>query len=679
MTSRVQKGGAIFKPVVKARPRASNAPQSTPSATPARRQSSALPDSQIASQSTPSLPSTGSASRPPLSVSLDDVPPPRPTNNAPPPVTTHPPADENSQEAGGHSLETPIRSVMPPMLRTAAPTPIRPARASSAVPTVISTPSRPVVPPVPTVNDAPPSTPARSPDSQRLPPQLVPTRPSNTPSTIRPPAPGSRPPIPITSTPPQPLQVESSLPASQHKSANVSMAPPAIPPMQPPTVQSQTTTQSTPAAPEAGPSQSQTVVLTQASTSADDPRAAAEPSEDDASLPTSRRTRSKGKKAVPASQDDAFAPPTKPKRGRKKKSELTEGEEATEKDPRPKRKRRAKTATTEDDEDKPTRKRRKKVPAFDPDADPGEEIDPTTITMAELCEDTGQGRVSSRAMEVQDSWAAWKVRSREYRARLMAKKERKKLGKPEDEDEQAQNATAKEAPEGNSLAKQAPPDDTQATVVEANGDGEEDSDDDFYGNLKARDYTTQVRLGAGASIVIDEESTQVDRAADEDTSGYTHVVEHDRTKFINSSTYTKKVRGSRWSAEETELFYDALRQYGENYELIAIMLPGRDRKSCQNKFKAEDKKNPHLINAALKSNVPIDMQTLSRITGKDFSGPTPEIRAPTPPPQLPVDGSPRSSPEVSKPKVKKRGRSKSALNDGVEVIGNIDDYDMNAD
>ena len=73
------------------------------------------------------------------------------------------------------------------------------------------------------------------------------------------------------------------------------------------------------------------------------------------------------------------------------------------------------------------------------------------------------------------------------------------------------------------------------------------------------------------------------------------------------------------------------------------------------------------------------MQTLSRITGKDFSGPTPEIRAPTPPPQLPVDGSPRSSPEVSKAKIKKRGRSKSALNDGVEVIGNIDDYDMNAD
>ncbi|KAI5897825.1 uncharacterized protein SCHCODRAFT_02565147 [Schizophyllum commune H4-8] len=679
MTSRVQKGGAIFKPVVKARPRASNAPQSTPSATPSRRQSSALPDSQITSQSNPSLPSTSSAARPPLSVSLDDVPPPRPKENVHPPATSRPPAEENSQDAGG-PLETPTRSAMPPMLRAAAPTPVNLARASSAVPTVISTPSRPVVPPAYTTHQASPSTPARPPDLQRLPPQLVPSRPISTPSAIQPPAPGSRPPVPITPTPSKPLQAGLSLPASQHRLADVSMAPPAIPSAQPPIVQSQLPSQAIPAASEAGPSQSQTVVPTQASTSADDPPAAAEPSEDEAQLSTSRRTRSKGKKAAPAaSQDDAFAPPTRPKRGRKKKSDVTEGEEATEKEARPKRKRRAKTATTEDDEEKPTRKRRKKVPAFDPDADPGEEIDPTTITMAELCEDTGQGRVSSRAMEVQDSWAAWKVRSREYRARLMAKKERKKLGKPEDEEEEEQNATAKDAPEGDSPAKQAVPDDTQATVVEANGDGDEDSDDDFYGNLKARDYTTQVRLGAGASIVIDEESTQVDRAADEDTSGYTHVVEHDRTKFINSSTYTKKVRGSRWSAEETELFYDALRQYGENYELIAIMLPGRDRKSCQNKFKAEDKKNPHLINAALKSNVPIDMQTLSRITGKDFSGPTPEIRAPTPPPQLPVDGSPRSSPEVSKPKVKKRGRSKSALNDGVQVIGSIDDYDMDAD
>jgi hypothetical protein len=41
-----------------------------------------------------------------------------------------------------------------------------------------------------------------------------------------------------------------------------------------------------------------------------------------------------------------------------------------------------------------------------------------------------------------------------------------------------------------------------------------------------------------------------------ETVNYTHVEESDTTKFVNSSTYGKKFRGSRWSAEETELFFD---------------------------------------------------------------------------------------------------------------------------
>ena len=53
-----------------------------------------------------------------------------------------------------------------------------------------------------------------------------------------------------------------------------------------------------------------------------------------------------------------------------------------------------------------------------------------------------------------------------------------------------------------------------------------------------------------------------------------------------------------------ELFADscnvkALSQFGENYELIAYVLPGRDRKSCKNKFKIEDKRNPARINFTL--------------------------------------------------------------------------------
>jgi transcription factor TFIIIB component B'' len=95
----------------------------------------------------------------------------------------------------------------------------------------------------------------------------------------------------------------------------------------------------------------------------------------------------------------------------------------------------------------------------------------------------------------------------------------------------------------------------------------------------------------------------------------------------------------------------ALSQFGENYELMSYVLPGRDRKACKAKFKTEDKKNSQRINhclknripygesqpchasVSLKRNPPLDMQTLSRMTGKDFSGPVPVIRA-KPPPNL---------------------------------------------
>lgn len=45
-------------------------------------------------------------------------------------------------------------------------------------------------------------------------------------------------------------------------------------------------------------------------------------------------------------------------------------------------------------------------------------------------------------------------------------------------------------------------------------------------------------------------------------------------------------------------------QFGENYELISLILPGRDRKACKNKFKAEDKRNPGRITYCLKNRRP---------------------------------------------------------------------------
>ncbi|KAE9400568.1 hypothetical protein BT96DRAFT_764277, partial [Gymnopus androsaceus JB14] len=278
------------------------------------------------------------------------------------------------------------------------------------------------------------------------------------------------------------------------------------------------------------------------------------------------------------------------------------------------------------------RKRRSvSLPSFDPNADPGEEIDPTVVTMAALCSDTGHGRVSSKAQEIIDNHSAWKAANRERRTMMKFMMERKKYGQPEDADEVAAAPAPATPVAESSTSEQPPPSPLASTSAVATANVDPDSFD-YSKNLTASRFNVQVRIGPNGETIIDEESLVVDRAegAEEDTSGYTHVVESDRSKFTNSSTYGRKLRGTRWSAEETELFYEALSQYGENYELISYVLPGRDRKSCKNKFKAEDKRNPGRINYCLNNSTPVDMDTLSRMTGRDFSGPTPEIAIPKP-------------------------------------------------
>ncbi|KAF9481666.1 hypothetical protein BDN70DRAFT_875968 [Pholiota conissans] len=319
------------------------------------------------------------------------------------------------------------------------------------------------------------------------------------------------------------------------------------------------------------------------------------------------------------------------------------------------------------------RKRAPSAPPYDPDADPGEDLDPTTVTMAALCNDTGQGRVSRKAAEILSNHAAWKIKNREKRARMKQLMEAKKYGREEELEENENPVQEETAAAASNEAGPSNP--TTAAIVDDTGSGF-----DYTQDLTTSRYNVQIRIGPNGETIIDEESLVVDRAENDGTENYTHVVESDQTKFVNSGTYGKRYRGSRWSAEETELFYDALAQYGENYELIAYVLPGRDRKSCKNKFKVEDKRNHARINHCLDNSVPVDMTTLSRMTGKDFSGPVPEIRVPAPPP-LPAPAEDTTSaaaiPE-SPARLKKRSRSRSrgGLDSGVVVVGDAETFEI---
>ncbi|KAF4573165.1 Transcription factor TFIIIB component B [Pleurotus pulmonarius] len=382
-----------------------------------------------------------------------------------------------------------------------------------------------------------------------------------------------------------------------------------------------------------------------------------------------KRQSSRGKTAVTEDSTDKVK-----KRRRKAKTPATDDEDAAS-DPAPRRRRR-KSSTTEDGERESQRRRVRSpsLPRFDPDEGPGEELDPTVITMASLCSDTGQGRISSKAIEIQENYANWRTQSKQKRAKMKELAELKKYGRLTEDGEEAPPPSAAPAPN----------DPSSSTSVGSSGaQGGDDDGFDYTQDVPGNRFNVQVRIGPNGETIIDEESLVVDRAQDVDTSTYTHVVESDTSKFINSGTYRKKCRGSRWSKEETELFFNALSQYGENYELLAFVLPGRDRTACKNKFKVEDKRNPDRINYCLNNRIPVDISTLSRMTGRDFSGPCPEIRQPPPrqPPPPPVVSTEHEEHVQHKqPKHKKRSRSRSmALTDDVVVIGNADTFDPTDD
>jgi transcription factor TFIIIB component B'' len=67
------------------------------------------------------------------------------------------------------------------------------------------------------------------------------------------------------------------------------------------------------------------------------------------------------------------------------------------------------------------------------------------------------------------------------------------------------------------------------------------------------------------------------------------------------------------------------------------------------------------------------METLSRMTGKDFSGPVPEIRAPTPRPNIEVNNPAAKEDERSatRPVPKKNNSKKKVADDGVVIIGEV--------
>lgn len=265
--------------------------------------------------------------------------------------------------------------------------------------------------------------------------------------------------------------------------------------------------------------------------------------------------------STPPSNEDAILDastsqkrPSKPQsnslKGKKRKASSDEGgDDETIQDDLPLSKQRRTRASSG------TPRPRKRVPSplpYDPNGDPGEDIDPTSVTMATLCTDTGQGRVSRKAAEILANHAAWKAKNKEKRAHMRNLMELRKYGREEGSEHDQDGAQAQPVEDAASTSNPGTSNvPATSPVLDDTGNGF-----DYSQGLATSRYNVQVRIGPNGETVIDEESLVVDRVENDGTDDYTHVIESDHTKFVNSGTYGKRYRSSRWSAEETERFFD---------------------------------------------------------------------------------------------------------------------------
>ncbi|KAF9358392.1 Transcription factor TFIIIB component B [Mortierella sp. AD094] len=133
-------------------------------------------------------------------------------------------------------------------------------------------------------------------------------------------------------------------------------------------------------------------------------------------------------------------------------------------------------------------------------------------------------------------------------------------------------------------------------------------------------FAPQVRLVDGR-IELDVDSLVVDHdivEADTNQEPMEYVEESSSTKFVNNSTFSRKIASERWSEKDTNLFYEALAQWGTDFGIICRLFPSKTRIAVRNKYKREDRYNHSRVEEALNSRRPIDLDKYSKMIGTEF-------------------------------------------------------------
>lgn len=107
----------------------------------------------------------------------------------------------------------------------------------------------------------------------------------------------------------------------------------------------------------------------------------------------------------------------------------------------------------------------------------------------------------------------------------------------------------------------------------------------------------QVRIVDG-QIVLDERSLNITADPAVTASSLQRVAEQHGERHITAATFLRRAPSHKWSAVDTELFYDGLRCWGTDFEMIARSFfkegdgGGRTRHQIKLKFNREERACP---------------------------------------------------------------------------------------
>ncbi|KAH8852610.1 Transcription factor TFIIIB component B'' [Schistosoma japonicum] len=122
----------------------------------------------------------------------------------------------------------------------------------------------------------------------------------------------------------------------------------------------------------------------------------------------------------------------------------------------------------------------------------------------------------------------------------------------------------------------------------------------------------QLRLDANGNIVLDETSLLVGKRENVDVKTLRHINEETGILNVDYNSFRppRDRHGRKWSERETTRFYRALSTIGTDFYLMEKMFPHRKRPELVSKFKREEKRNPYLVNQALRNRRTYDLINL---------------------------------------------------------------------